>query len=183
MVGVSLVVISFGGGAAAATLTASPGKWASTFCGSFLTWERAIKQGDARMAKVLNGLQKSGHASLPNVRAQLVTFLSGVESGTGRLLGSLRTLGAPPGRNGGKLESGLIGGIERTQSALAGAVKEAKALPINNAKAFVRDTAVINKTVAGTFNQVASSFSTLKKYSSAALTAAVEATPACRKLG
>lgn len=180
---VSVVVVATGSGAVAATLSMSPGKWASTFCGSLLSWEQAIKSGDAQMTNVLNGLQKAGHANLPKVRSQLVKFLSGVESATGRLLRSVKTLGPPPGKNSAKIESILISGIQRTQIALAKAVQKAKALPTNNSAAFVRDTKSLNTTVTAAFNKVANSFAALKKYSPPALTAAAKAAPACKKLG
>ncbi len=178
-----VLVIATGASAGAATLSTSPGKWASSFCGSIGTWEQSVKTGDARMNKVLNGLQKSGHANLTDVRTQLVEFLTGVESATGHLLRSLKTLGPPPGKNSDKIESILVGGIQRTQAGLVQATNRAKALPTNNAAAFVHDTSAINEAVTKTFDNVTHSFRQIAKYSPPALTAAAKAAPACKKLG
>jgi hypothetical protein len=179
---VALLVMLAGGVAGAATSGASPTKWASTFCGSFLTWEQAAKTGDAKLTKVLNALQKSGHANLTDVRSQLVGFLGDFESATGRLQTSLEAVGPPAVTNGGKIQAILTSGIVKAQAALATAKNKAKALPTNNAAAFVRGTTAITKSFTATFNKVGNSFSALKKYSPPSLTAAAKADPACKKL-
>jgi hypothetical protein len=170
-------------GAEAATVAASPTKWASTFCGSFLTWEQAAKTGDAKLVKVLNALQKSGHANLPNVRAQLISFLGGFLTATDHLQASMKAVGAPAVKNGRKIQTIITGGIAKAQIAVAAGKKQAAALPTGNAAVFVRKTNALARSFTTTFNKLASSFSVLQKYSPPALTAAAKADPACKKLG
>jgi hypothetical protein len=169
--------------AEAATVNASPTRWASAFCASFVTWEQAAKTGAAKLTKVLNALANSGHANLKNDRAQLVTFLSGFQAATGRLQASMKAVGPPAVKNGGKIQTIITGGIAKAQIAVAAARKQAAALPTNNAAVFVRETNALAKSFTTTFDKLASSFSVLKKYSPPSLTAAAKADPACKKLG
>jgi hypothetical protein len=165
-------------------VAASPTKWASTFCGSFLTWEQAAnKTGAAKLTKVLNALAKSGHANLKNDRAQLVSFLAGFLGATDRLQASMKAVGPPAVKNGPKIQAIITGGIAKAQIAVAAAEKQAAALPTNRAATFVRETNALAKSFTTTFNKLASSFSVLKKYSPPSLTAAAKADPACKKLG
>jgi hypothetical protein len=183
LVVVMSLLLAGAAGAEAATVNASPTMWASTFCGSFVTWEQAAKTGAAKLTKVLNALATSGHANLKNVRAQLVTFLSGFQAATGRLQASMKAVGPPAVKNGGKIQTIIRGGIAKAQIAVAAAKKQAAALPTNNAALFVRQTNALAKSFTTTFNKLASSFSVLKKYSPPSLIAAAKATPACKKLG
>jgi hypothetical protein len=169
--------------AEAATVNASPTKWASTFCGSFVTWVQAAKTGDANLTKVLNVLEQSGHANLKNVRGQLVSFLSGFLTATDHLQASMKGVGPPAVTNGPKIQKIITGAITKAQVALAAGEKQARALPTNNAAVFVRETNALAKSFTTAFNKLANSFSVIKKYSPPALTAAAKANPACKKLG
>jgi hypothetical protein len=183
LVVVMSLLLAGAAGAEAATVNASPTRWASTFCGSFVTWEQAAKSGAAKLTKVLNALAKSRHANLKNDRAQLVSFLSGFRAATDRLQASLKAVGPPAVKNGGKIQAIITGGIAKAQIAVAAGRKQAATLPTNNAAAFVRQTNALAKSFTTTFDKLASSFSVLKRYSPPSLIAAAKAVPACKKLG
>jgi hypothetical protein len=183
LVVVMSLLLAGAAGAEAATVDASPTRWASAFCGSFLTWEQAAKTGAAKLTKVLNALAKSGHANLKNERAQLVGFLGGFRAATGRLQASMKAVGPPAVKNGGKIQTIIRSGIAKAQAAVAAGEKQAAALPTNNTAVFVRETNSLAKSFTTTFDKLANSFSVLKKYSPPSLTAAAKADPACKKLG
>jgi hypothetical protein len=178
-----LLVLALSGVAAGATRNASPEQWVSVFCGSVLTWEKAVKTNTSKLDQTLNSLKKSGNVNIPSVKSKLVRFLGGVVHSTDVMVKQIKAVGAPDVENGEKIQSGVLSAFDQLRKAFSAAKKSAQKLPTDSAKAFSNKALALAKTIQSTSNRIGTAFRALDQYSTKPLNDAAKNDKSCLKLG
>jgi hypothetical protein len=184
LVGASIVVVLATASIAGATTTSSPKKWVSTLCTTFVTWEQAAKTNDAKLNSTIAALEKSGHANLTQLRAQLAGFLGKIAAASHKAQSQMKAAGAPSVPNGKVIQNTVVHALGTAATFLDQSKAKVLKFPTgkNATVAFVKKTRALATSITTTFNQVGSSLSALGKYKATELEAAASSDPACRKL-
>ncbi len=177
-----LLVLVLSGVAAGATQNASPKKWVSTFCGSVLTWENAVKSNAAKLDKTVAALKGSGKSNLPVLKSQLTGFLSSLVKSTNTMVGTLNSVGPPDVKNGSKIQQVVIGAFQQVAKGFNAAKASAQSLPTNSKQKFVKGASAIETTIQVTSSRGQSALSALNRYPTKALDEAAAKDPSCLKL-
>jgi hypothetical protein len=177
-----LLVLALSGVAAGAPQNASPRKWISTFCGSVLTWENAVKSKATKLDAAVAGLKGSGKANLPALKSQLNGFLGSLVGSTNTMVGALKSVGPPDVKNGSKIQDVVVGAFEQVAKGFDAARTSARSLPTNNRQKFVQGASAIEVTIQVASTRGKSALTALNKYPTQALDKAAATDPACLKL-
>jgi hypothetical protein len=177
-----LVVLVLSGVAAGATQKASPKKWVSTFCGSVLTWEHAVKSDSAKLTKAVSSLSKAGRVELHVARSKLVGFLGGIVKSTSTMIGKIKAVGPPAVKNSSRIQKGVLTAFAQVGQAFRDGQNQARKLPTNSAKAFSKAAYALAHTIQSSTNRIGAAFTALAKYTSKPLDDAAKKDPTCAKL-
>ena len=184
VVGASVVVVLSTASIAGATTTSSPKKWVSTLCTTFVGWEQAAKTNDAKLNSAIATLEKSGHANLTQLRAQLAGFLGKLAVASHKAQSQMKAVGAPSVPHGCDIHKTVVNALGKAATFLDQSKAKVLKFPTgkNDTVAFVKKTQALTTSITATFNHVASSLSALNKYNATQLEAAAGSVPACKKL-
>jgi hypothetical protein len=177
-----LLVLALSSVAAGANENASPKRWVSTLCGSFLTWEQTLKQEFTSLKTTVTRLKQSGTVKPAVAKPKLVRFLSRIVGSTSTLIRNLRGVGPPAVANGTKLQTTLVAGLVQVNKAFQDAEKAAKSLPTGSRKAFAKAAGDLASTTAASVNRAGAALSGLNKYDTKALNEAFRRDKTCAKL-
>jgi hypothetical protein len=178
-----LLVLALSSVAAGATRNASAKKWVDVFCVSVGSWEKSVQKDRTNLDKTLAVLKTTGHANIPALKKKLVGFLGSVVHSTDTMIVRIRATGPPSVKNGGKIQSGVLGAFTQLRKAFQDAKVSAQNLPTGNAKVFARKAEALGLTIQSSANRIGSAFRALDKYSTAPLNDAARKDAACAKLG
>jgi hypothetical protein len=184
LVGASIVVVLSTASIAGATTTSSPKKWVSTLCTTFVGWEQAAKTNDLKLDSAIATLEKSGHANLTKLRAQLAGFLGKLAVASHKAQSQMKVVGAPSVPHGSDIQKTVVNALGTAAAFLDHSKAKVLKFPTgkHDTAAFVNKTQALTASITTTFNKVASSLSALNKYHATQLKAAASSDPACKKL-
>ena len=178
-----LLVLALSSVAAGATRNATPEKWVHTFCGSVVTWEKAVKTNTSKLNGTLASLKATGKVDIPTAKTKLVGFLTKVVHSTDTMVKQIQAVGAPDVKNGDKIQSGVVSAFTQLRKAFQDAKATATKLPTGSAKAFSTKAFALATTIQSSANRIGSAFRALDKYATADLNNAAKKDAACQHLG
>ena len=181
LIGALVVALASAGVAGASTTSSqstSPDKWVSTFCGSIVTWQGALKSGTSNISKALAGA--TGLAALKKARSVLVFYLGKVVSATFSMKQAMVKIGSPDVKNGDKIQSTVVGAFGKLVSAFSSAKAKAAKLSTSSPVKFVAGAQGVISTIQSAPQGLSTSFAVLNVD---ALNKAAAKSSACKALG
>ena len=96
---------SGGGGGSSASGT-KPETWSADVCQALQTWEDDLKSGSRQLSSDI-----STSKDLKSVKVKLVAFLHSSEQSTEKLVGEVKSAGAPAVKDGPAIQRDLVSGL------------------------------------------------------------------------
>ena len=148
-----------GGGGSSASGT-KPETWSADVCQALQTWEDDLKSGSRQLSSDIRTSK-----DLKSVKVRLVAFLHSSEQSTEKLVGEVKSAGAPAVKDGPAIQSDLVSGLTNARGSFQRAVKQAKKLPTDNPQTLTAGLTSLAQSIQGELTATGSHFSNLdKKY-------------------
>jgi len=176
------LVIALGAATAAeARAAATPQKWVSVFCGSIVTWEKAVKARSSTFEQAMRSLN-GHHTNLPRVRDQLVGYLNGIVDLSKTMVSNVHHVGAPEIKSGDQLQTAVEAALTMVVTSFQADVGKASHLPVDTAAHFRTAGVALGHEIKASSGQLGGAFSALSKLSTPALDSAAKHDATCKQL-
>jgi len=165
-----------GGSDSSSASGTKPEAWSADVCGALQTWEKDLKSGSQQLSSDIRTSK-----DLKSVKVKLVAFLNSSEQSTEKLVGEVKSAGAPAVKDGPAIQRDLVSGLTEARGSFQRAVKQAKKLPTDNPQTLTAGLTSLAQSIQGELTATGSHFSNLdKKYDVGDLNKAMAAEPLCK---
>jgi len=179
-----LLALAGCGGAGTTSSAAGPNSvgaalYSRSVCTSLAAWKQHLQSASAVLMRRTN----DPAMSLPNVRAQFVTFYGGAIAETDRMLVAVGELGVPDVNEGPRVAASLKTSLRRFRTLLVEATARARRLPVGDEVRFTKQAQGLGTGFEMELAGLPRLWEFLaERYKAPRLAAAANAQPACRTL-